>query len=222
MFAMLTADEKRPHPTANQAVSCLGRSIHAGVARQIVRELLTRGVIEPGLRYGSDCSGVDLFAAGVQAELGSQWTYTFASEHETHIRAGLLSAWGKFGLTESACAWDARRPDDEMPPTVDLYVLTADCTSHSTRNHNRTTSGWVASLGDIWAMLAYVRTRRPRVIVVENVNETSIVQPLTGWSPDAPRRVQRRGRRADAREHSGRGDHPRALLLDPHRRRRCV
>ena len=29
-------------------------------------------------------------------------------------------------------------------------------------------------------MLAYVRERRPPVMVVENVNETSIVEPITG------------------------------------------
>ena len=177
MFDMLTCTRT---VTPSQAVSCLGRAVHAGVARQIVRALRDRGVIAPGLRYGSDCSGVDLFASAVEAELGTDWTYVFASERESHVRRGLLAAWGGHGLTDAACAHDACRPVDDCPPEVDLYVLTADCTAHSALNHHRTESGWAASLGDIWHMLAYVRARRPSAVVVENVDETSIVQPLTG------------------------------------------
>ena len=177
LFRMLT---RTPALTPPQAVSCLGRSVHAGVARQIVRALIARGTLSAGARYGSDCSGIDLFASAVEAELGAEWSYEFASERIPHVRSGLLEAWAPFGLTDERCAPDARRPAGETPPQVDLYVLTPDCTAHSARNHNRTESGWIASLGDVWTMLTYVRERRPSAVVVENVNEPSIVEPLTG------------------------------------------
>ena len=177
MFHMLTATTSL---SVNQAVSCLGRAVHAGVARQIVRTLVARGMLAPGLSYGSDCSGIDLFAAAVHAEFGSEWTYAFASERDATVRKGLLAAWGSCGLTAEMVALDASRPSDAMPPCVGLYVLTPECTAHSARNHARTAAGWAASLGDIWVMLEYVRERRPPVVVVENVNETSIVAPLTG------------------------------------------
>ena len=118
MFRMLTANGPL---TPNQAVSCLGRAVHAGVARQIVRTLVARGVVAAGMRYGSDCSGVDLFAAAVHAELGASWTYVFASEREAHVRSGLIAAWGPLGLTAAAVATDACRPPEDLPPPVDLY-----------------------------------------------------------------------------------------------------
>jgi len=35
-------------------------------------------------------------------------------------------------------------------------------------------------LGTFWASLEYVRMRRPRVVIVENVHEASAVGPITG------------------------------------------
>ena len=52
--------------TAIQAVTRLGRGVHAGVARQLVLELVRRGVLRAGLTYGSAYSGIDTFAAGVE------------------------------------------------------------------------------------------------------------------------------------------------------------
>ena len=45
--------------TAVQAVACLGRSIHVGVARQILRMLKAEGLLPSGLLYGSAFSGID-------------------------------------------------------------------------------------------------------------------------------------------------------------------
>ena len=84
--------------TANQAVTCLGRSVHVGVARAIVRELLKRGTLAAGLRYGSAYSGIDTFAEAVEIELGSEWTYEFASESDRIPREALLEAWSARGL----------------------------------------------------------------------------------------------------------------------------
>ena len=41
-----------------QAVSCLGAAVHVDVARVLVRHLRDRGLLSPGVRYGSACSGV--------------------------------------------------------------------------------------------------------------------------------------------------------------------
>ena len=46
----------------SHAVSCLGRSIHVGVARALVALLMERGMLTYGLRYGSAYSGIDTFA----------------------------------------------------------------------------------------------------------------------------------------------------------------
>ena len=62
------------------AVSCLGRGVHTGVARQIVKKLAADGHVAPGCTYGSAFSGLDTFASAVEAELGSRWTYEYASE----------------------------------------------------------------------------------------------------------------------------------------------
>ena len=66
---------------AAAAVSCLGRGIHTGVARQLVKKLVADGTVAPGCIYGSAFSGLDTFASAVEAELGRDWTYEFASEH---------------------------------------------------------------------------------------------------------------------------------------------
>ena len=53
--------------TPNQAVTCLGRGVHAGVAKQVTRWLLAQGRIPARPTYGTAFSGVDLFAAGLNS-----------------------------------------------------------------------------------------------------------------------------------------------------------
>ena len=78
--------------TATQAVSCLGRSVQVDVARALVALLVQEGTIAPGCTYGSMFSGVDTFAAAVEAELGAAWTYAFAGEWFLPARRALLHA----------------------------------------------------------------------------------------------------------------------------------
>jgi hypothetical protein len=80
-----------PALTPTQAIECLGGGIHVGVAHQLVKALRARGLLAPGLTYGSAYSGIDMFAAAVEAEFGDAWTYEFASECDNHARAGLSS-----------------------------------------------------------------------------------------------------------------------------------
>ena len=163
-----------------EAVECLGRSVHVGVARRIVRMLLMRGSICPGLVYGSAYSGIDTFAAAIDAETNGDWRYEFASECDGKARAGLLAAWGCCGLTVENCEMDARSLEATTKPTVGLWVCTATCEKYSKRNHSRTSESQNKSLIDIWKALEYVRLRAPRVVVMENVTEVSGTGPITG------------------------------------------
>ena len=166
--------------TANQAVSCLGRAVQADVARAIVAQLVAEGALRSGCKYGSSFSGVDTFAAAVEAELGGDWSYVFAGECFPPARRALLHAWGRRGLVEETCVEDAcSERAAEMPP-VDLYVTTPNCEKHSRRNHDKTPEGRSHSLEEVWASLEYVRAQRPGVVVVENVHEVSSVGPITG------------------------------------------
>ena len=109
--------------TAPQAVSCLGRSVHVSVARQVVATLFQNGTLATGLSYGSAFSGVDTFAAAVEAETGGDFTYSFASEGDEIPRRGLLQAWRGHGLTNPSCYWDARSEAARNAPYVDLYTI---------------------------------------------------------------------------------------------------
>ena len=50
-------------PSPGDATKFLGRSVHTGVALQIVKKLTLEGRIAPGMTYGSAFSGIDTFAA---------------------------------------------------------------------------------------------------------------------------------------------------------------
>jgi site-specific DNA-cytosine methylase len=165
--------------TEAQAVGHLGNAVHVGVARQLVRHLVERGSCMAGLRYGSAFSGIDSFAAAVDAELEGAFAYVFASEKEKVARKALLAAWGGKGLREERCYWDACSEEATGEEPVDLMLVTAECDAHSPANHDRNEGDQRSSLGSIWKSLGYVRLRRPKVVVVENVCEASIVGPLT-------------------------------------------
>ena len=165
---------------AAAAVSCLGRGIHTGVARQLVKKLVADGTVAPGCTYGSAFSGLDTFASAVEAELGRDWTYEFASEHVAATRGCLARIWKPCGLKAARCFEDACGQDAIEAPSVDLYVTTPECTAHSRMNHTPNAGDQRVSLETFWASLAYVRAQRPKVVVVENVNEPSSAGPMTG------------------------------------------
>jgi site-specific DNA-cytosine methylase len=163
-----------------QAASCLGGGIHVGVARQLVRHLKARGLMKPGLTYGSAYSGIDMFAAAVEAEFGTDWHYRFASEWNDTTREALMAAWGARGLGAGHCHTDAHKIWARVEGTVDCYVTTPMCNTHSRRNHNVTRGDVCTSLTDVWRGLEYVREAKPALVVVENVNEPSAVGGITG------------------------------------------
>ena len=166
--------------TKNQAVSCLGRSVHVIVAQLLVAMLFARGVLSKGLTYGTIYSGIDTFAAGVDLVAGGDWKYVYASERDETVRNALLAAWCVRGLTSDKCSLDARGEQAAEMPYVDLLVVTSLCGPYSKRNHERNTPDQHQSLRDLWKSLECARRTRPRVIIVENVSDSSAVGPVTG------------------------------------------
>jgi len=142
--------------------------------------LMTRGELGGWVRYGSAFSGVDTFAAALEAELGTNWEYVFASEKDATTRAALLSAWEGRGLRAEACYKDACSEEAAAGAMVDLWVCTSTCEAYSRRNHSRTAEAQNMALGKVWKGLEYVRRTRPRLVVMENVAEPSASGPMSG------------------------------------------
>ena len=122
LMKMLKAEEPL---SPNQAVACLGRSVHVKSAARVVDTLMERGVLARGLSYGSAYSGIDTFAAAVEMATGGEWSYAFASESDLVPRAGLLAAWGCRGLAEERCYADAREGEALTAPAVDLRTCSS-------------------------------------------------------------------------------------------------
>lgn len=165
--------------TTVQAGRCLGRSVHAGVARRIIATLLNEGSLAPGLTYGSAYSGVDTFAAAVEIETGGRWEYTYASERVPYVRRVLLGAWGIRGLREECCYYDAAGEEAIAAPRVDLEVYTGECGPYSDSNRDQDAADQLTSLAHLCRSFDHARRRAPAVIVVENVNKPSVVGPVT-------------------------------------------
>ena len=166
--------------TPNQAVSCLGRGIHVGVACCILETLKARGLLSGVVRYASMFSGIDTVAVAMEHVLGASWEYIFASEKNEKTRGALLAAWGSRGLEAGRCYRDALGRDVAGEDGVDLCVYSPTCEPHSPRNHSRSCDDERVSLQNMWASLEYVRRRHPRVVIVENVTAVGVVGPLTG------------------------------------------
>jgi site-specific DNA-cytosine methylase len=164
--------------TPRQMVTALGGAVHVGVGRRIVRELVQRKWLKRGAKYGSAYSGIDTFAAAVEAELGGQFTYVFASEHEGRLRRALVRAWGGHGLKATHVYDDAEGEAATHAPRVDLYVFTAVCNAHSKHNRQRSEETQMEGMEGVERALRYVEHRRPAIVVAENVNEASVVGPL--------------------------------------------
>ena len=165
--------------TALQAVEALGSGVHVGVVRALMRTLIRDGELKAGLRYGSAFSGLDLAAAALDEELQGKFEYVFASEREGKLRRALVAAWAARGLTLARCYADARDERARSAPDVDLWVATPSCTENSRLNRVATDTDRARAAADFDMSLDYVRRRKPRVVIVENVSESSAVLPLT-------------------------------------------
>ena len=178
VFRMLMSDS---YLSPIQAVSCLGAAVHVDVARVLVRHLRDRGLLSPGVRYGSACSGVDTFACALEAEL-RDFVYVFASEVNATTRGALLGAWHAFGLTHDHVYPDAAADPAIRPPPVGMWFLSPPCGAFSSRNHARSLKAQAEHSGEISRMLDYIRLaqRPPSVVVVENLPGLDAVGAISG------------------------------------------
>ena len=159
-----------PLLTPRQMVSCAGRGLHVGDAARVMRHIHTRTTLPTNVRYASACSGWDMFAACLDAEIGTgrSWSYVHASESRPAMRAFLRRAYSARGLADVAC--DARCSADAAPPS-DLWVLSPPCETFSRRNHCATAADVETASRDLLRMMRYPATHRPLAIVIENVGE---------------------------------------------------
>ena len=104
---------------------------------------------------GTDFSGID---APLQALAGVQVEYAFASESQKHLRDRLQAE----RVESDVANWDISKL-----PSVDLYVCGPPCQDYSTKGSRL---GRNAARGRLFDFpLAYVRQKRPRVVLFENV-----------------------------------------------------
>ena len=174
----------RPHiKSAQRAVNALGRAVHVDVVRALLRPLMKEGHIRKGMSYGSACSGLDLIAAALWAELEGDFRYVFGSERDEELRKCLVESWSCRSGPRVRCheRADGEAATGEEP--VDFWSMTAGCEKFSKRNHGRDTDEGERNrgdvLGDMNMILQYVRNARPKVVMVENVSEAEVVAPLT-------------------------------------------
>ena len=116
------------------------------------------------MRYGSACSGIDAFAAAVKRVRTLE--YVHAAERDARAIDVLLAAHGPSTIYHNAGGISAA----EAPP-VDLYVLTPDCVAFSRRRHDRDAAVVAGGALEVHAVLGFVRAKRARVVVLENVDE---------------------------------------------------
>ena len=146
--------------------NALGRAVKiAEVRRALAAANLDRTA---RLRYGSACSGIDLFAVEIEAQW-QDWTYVRASEKREEIAKALQKTYAHRGLQAGGVDDDATVMRDAAQ--CDLWVATPPCEKFSTRNHGATSDDRLDAAIDIQDMMWYPRVMRPQAIIVENVDE---------------------------------------------------
>ena len=154
-------------------MATLGRAVQVESAMRAIRLVLPALLTWRAIRYASACSGVDLIAAALERLAPGRWYYAFATEKKADVAAALVEAWPDLGAQDVLD--DARAAEATVEaPEVDLWMFTPPCESYSRRNHVRSVEGVLSAATDLELMLAYPRERRPRAIVVENVDEPDL------------------------------------------------
>ena len=163
--------------TPRQAVACLGRGVVACAARAA---LVAAGLLEllqslrRPLRYASAFSQIDMIAAELDT-MAREWEFVFASESVGVRRRALLAAWRDRGLSEETVFWDAAGEDALAAPPVDLFTMTPECLRHSRANSAADADDEAVSIEVMTAALGYVGSAMPSIVVIENVDEPTVV-----------------------------------------------
>lgn len=115
------------------------------------------------IRVGTDCSGMEAPLEALR-RIGCLYEHVFSSEVDPHALA-LIRA----NHSPSVLYGDITTRDPRDAPYVDLYVAGFPCQPYSTMR----TSGDLASTDrrktPLWAIVAYIRAKRPAIFVLENV-----------------------------------------------------
>ena len=154
--------------TAAQAVGLFGNAVHMGAMGEVVGELQSEGEIPADPTYGAAFCGMDTVAATLHAATDGRMRFEFASESDRVARKVLLAAWGEQGLEEERCYYDARSGPAVHEAPVDVWSNTAECVKHS-RLSGASDEERATAFGEIDSSMDYVRLRKPRVVLVENV-----------------------------------------------------
>ena len=154
--------------TAAQAVGLFGNAVHMGAMGEVVGELQSEGEIPADPTYGAAFCGMDTVAATLHAATDGRMRFEFASESDRVARKVLLAAWGEQGLEEERCYCDARSGPAVHEAPVDVWSNTAECVKHS-RLSGASDEERATAFGEIDSSMDYVRLRKPRVVLVENV-----------------------------------------------------
>ena len=96
------------------------------------------------------------------------------------MRETLLASWSRHGLVRGRCHTDATGTESLGEVYVDLWFGSPDCRAFTRLNHGRDLATQAEDLKGIMKGLAYVERARPRVAVLENVEEEGVVGPLSG------------------------------------------
>ena len=177
-----------------QLVAALGRSVCVPTLQHVIHRAVSSTLAPPTgegartIKYGSLFSGLDLSAVALEALVsgppggcsskwlsGCDFEYVFAAERDESMQAILSATWGRRGLTDDRVYDDARLLARNGAPWVDLAVITSECGEFSRRKRAKERRLQANSLQDISDALDYVRSVRPRAVVIENVDEPSLV-----------------------------------------------
>ena len=166
--------------TARLAASAFGRCVHPLSIARVFHALDLSSHLPPGpLRVCSAFSGLGLGELALGLCLPGRSLHSVgASESDPSLRAFLLAALAPLGLSSSSLFSDARHATHA--PYADIFISTPPCNAYSPRNHSRSLAALLAALSLFSTSLDYVRLRRPRLVIVENVTDASAVEGITG------------------------------------------
>lgn len=121
-------------------------------------------VVAKQLRMGSDCTGYNSASLAAEA-LGLDYIDVFASDIDPKCRAVLEANFR--GLTAENVWWDCMRRHPLITPVCDVYTAGFPCQSFSTEGLHRGEEDPRGRV--IWSILEYIKQRKPRIFVLENV-----------------------------------------------------
>ena len=166
-----------------QAVSCLGAAVHMDVARVLVRHLRNRGLLSPGVRYGSACSGVWTARLRARSKRSYANLSTCSPARLMLPRGAPFSGHGTpSGLPAPACTSTPPVIQLSRPPLWGVGFVPTPCGAFSPRNHARSLKAQTEHSGQISRMLDYIclAQRPPSVVVVENLPGLDAVGAIDG------------------------------------------